>query len=461
MSSKPLELVRGLGIWSATAIVVGMMIGTGIFLVPSEMARAAGSVELVFAAWIIGGALSLFGAFALAEMGAALPEAGGPYAYLKRAFGPAWSFLFGWTFAILASPAGIATIAAGLLSFWSFLMPALGTPLITWQIPLPFQTELHEFRFTLAQPLAVLVTLLVTGVNCLGVRLGGHVQVVLTLTKVSAVLALVALGLALGQTGQPPSAVPGAMTLEAGTLSGFLTALVAALWAYDGWVNVAFVGSEVASPQKNLSRALVGGVLFVGGAYLLANAVYFYVLSLSGVAQSEHVASDVVQQFAGQSAARWMTLAMILSALGTLHSSVLTGARVPYAMAHDGFFFGFAARVHPIFRTPDRALWFQGLLGSLLALTGTFEELFSLFIFASWIFYGLTVAALFRLRRSEPDLERPYRAWGYPWAPALFLIGAFALTVNLWIERPVRSSIGLLLILSGLVFYRRWRGRAR
>jgi len=181
------------------------------------------------------------------------------------------------------------------------------------------------------------------------------------------------------------------------------------------------------------------------------------VLSLAGVAQSEHVASDVVEQFAGQSAAQWITAAMMISALGSLNSSTLSWARLPYAMARDGLFFGFAARIHPTFRTPGRALLFQACLGSLFALSGTYVELFSLVIFAEWIFYGLTVAALFRLRQQEPDLERPYRSWGYPWAPALFLIGALALTVNLWIERPVRSTIGLLLILSGLVFYRRWR----
>ena len=461
MASKPLELVRGLGFWSATAIVVGMMIGTGIFLVPSEMARAAGTVELVFAAWVLGGALSLFGAFAYAELASAMPEAGGDYAYLKRGFGPAWAFLFGWARALVATPASLASIAAGLLRFWGFLMPAVAAPLFAWQIPLPFQTELYDFRFTLAQPLAVLVILLVTGVNYLGVRMGGRVQVVLTVIKVVAVLALVVLGFALAPDGLNRAEAAQAGTRLTGTVSGFLTALVAALWAYDGWVNVTYVGSEVANPKRNLSRAIVGGVLFVGGVYVLANVVYFSVLSLAGVAQSEHVASDVVERFAGLGAAQWITLAMVVSALGTLNSSVLTNARIPYAMARNGLFFGFAARVHPTFRTPDRALWFQALLGSLFALTGTFEELFSLVIFAAWIFHGLTVAALFRLRQREPDLERPYRAWGYPWAPALFLIGAFALTVNLWIERPVRSSIGLLLILSGLAFYRRWRKRSR
>lgn len=461
MSSKPLELVRGLGFWSATAIVVGTMIGTGIFLVPSEMARAAGTVELVFAAWIVGGVLTLFGAFAFAELGAALPETGGPYAYLKRGFGPAWAFLFGWMTSVVERPASAAAIAAGLLLFWGFLMPAVAIPLFAWQIPLPFQAAPYEFRFTLAQPLAVLVILLVTGVNYLGVRFGGRVQVVLTVVKVVAVLAVVVLGFALAPADLNRAEAAQAGTRLTGTVSGFLTALVAALWAYDGWTGVTFVGSEVENPRKNMSRALVGGVLFVGGVYVLANFVYFSVLSLAGVGQSEHVASDVVERFAGPSAAQWMTLAMVVSALGTLNSTILSGARVPYAMARDGLFFGSAARIHPTFRTPGRALLFQACLASLFALSGTFEELFSLVIFAAWIFYGLTVAALFRLRQREPEMERPYRAWGYPWAPALFLIGALALTVNLWVERPVRSSIGLLLILSGLVFYRRWRGRSQ
>jgi APA family basic amino acid/polyamine antiporter len=438
------------------ALVVGYVIGTGIFLVPSEMARAAGTVELVFAAWIVGGALSLFGAFAHAELAAALPQVGGPYAFLKRAFGSAYAFLFGWTISIVERPASIATIAAGLLRFWAFLMPVVAAPLFTWQIPLPFQEDPHEFRFTLAQPLAVLVIWLVTGVNSLGVRVGGRTQVVLTAIKVVAVLAVVVFGLALGMPNLNGAAAPPSTAFRDATLGGFLTALVAALWAYDGWAGITVVGSEVANPQKNFPRALVGGVLFVCGVYVLANVTYFYVLSLAGVAQSEHVASDVVEQFAGPSAARWITTAMILSALGTLNSSILSGARIPYAMARDGLFFRSAAQIHPTFRTPGRALLFQACLGSLFALTGTFEELFSLVIFAAWIFYGLTVAALFRLRQREPDLERPYRAWGYPWAPALFLIGAFALTMNLWIERPVRSSIGLLLILSGLVFYRHW-----
>jgi APA family basic amino acid/polyamine antiporter len=192
------------------------------------------------------------------------------------------------------------------------------------------------------------------------------------------------------------------------------------------------------------------------GIYVLFNAVCFFVLPFAAVAGSAHVASDVVVSFAGSGAAKWITLAMVVSALGTLNSSLLSGARVPYAMARDGLFFRITGVVHPKFRTPSGALVFQGILAGLMALTGTFEELTSLFVFAAWIFYALSVVAMFRLRRIEPDLARPYRTWGYPVVPALFVAGALALTVNILIERPIRSSIGLALILSGLLFYRAW-----
>jgi amino acid transporter len=460
VNTKRLELVRGLGAWAAIAIVVGTMIGTGIFLKPAEMAAQGGSVAVVFAAWAVGGVLSLFGALSFAELGASIPEAGAEYAYLRRGFGPVWGFLFGWMHSIVGRPASAASIAAGLLRFWGFLVPAVAAPIFTWHISLPFQHQPYEFVFTWAQPLAVVAIVAVTGINYLGVRLGGQVQVVLTIIKVASVLAVVALGFALshgsGTHFQP--LLPG--KLGFGMFSSFLAALAAALWAYDGWEDLNLVGSEVQNPQRNIPRALVGGVVFVGGVYLLFSAVCFYVLSFGAVAHSQHVASDVVEKFAGHGAAQWITLAMVVSALGSLNSSLLSGARVPYAMARDGIFFRVADGIHPRFRTPGRALLFQGVLTSLMALTGTFEELTSLFIFAAWIFYALAVLAMFRMRRSEPDLPRPYRTRGYPWVPAAFVLGALALTVNIWIQRPVRSSIGLAVIFFGLIFYRRWQKTA-
>jgi APA family basic amino acid/polyamine antiporter len=217
------------------------------------------------------------------------------------------------------------------------------------------------------------------------------------------------------------------------------------------------VGSEIQNPQRNFPLALAGGTILVTVIYLLFSAVCFYALPFPAVAASQHVASDVVVSIAGHGAAFWVTLAMIVSALGTLNSSILSGARVPYAMGRDGLFFRVTASVNPRFRTPGGALIFQGTLASVMALTGTFEELTSLFVFAAWIFYALSVVAMFRLRRIAPDMPRPYRTWGYPVVPGLFLVGAAALTLNIWIDRPLRSSIGLAIILSGLLFYRHWK----
>src|SRR5258705_374179 len=376
MSEKRLELVRGLGAWASMAIVVGTMIGTGIFLKPAEMAREGRSVSIVFAAWIVGGVLSLFGALSFAELGAAIPEAGGEYAYLRRGLGAAWGFLSGWMRWIVGWPSSQSSSAAGMMRFMGFFIPAVATPIFTWHIAIPGLTgwlKPYDFVFTWAQPLGVFWLVLMTGVNYLGVRLGGGVQVFLTAIKLFGVLMVIGVAFALPASG---AHMPGPIWPLAGSTGLF-------------------------------------------GAFLV-------------------------------------TLAMVISALGSMNSSVLSGARVPYAMARDGIFFKIADGIHPKYRTPGRALIFQCVLASLMALTGTFEELTNLFIFAGWIFYGLAVVALFRLRRTEPDMPRPYRCWGYPWVPGLFVFGALALTLNIWLERPGRSSIGLLLMVAGLPGYRDW-----
>jgi amino acid transporter len=446
----PPDLIRGLGLWSATAIVIGDTIGTGIFLVTSDMARAVGSAALVFAAWLIGGVIVLFGAFCYAELGAAFPKAGGPYVYLTRGLGPLWGFLFGWMSSFLERPVAMATLAAGFLRFLGFLFPIVSTPLFTSHI------GGYAFSFTAAQPLAALVVVAVTAVNYLSVRLGGGIQVLLTSLKIGAILVIVAAGVLFGK-GHAAATATVVPSLGWGTVGAVLTALVPAMWAYNGFNDLGDVGEEIQNPGRNIPRAIILGLLTVGGLYLLANLVYFHALPLATLAQSQHVASDVVQTFAGSRGARWLTVAMAVSALGALHVVILTGARIPYAMARNGLFFQFAKRIHPSFRTPSGSLIFLGSLAALLALSGTYEELYSLFVFAVWIFFSLTAIALVRLRKKEPNLSRPYRAWGYPWTPLVFLTAAIALTVNLWMIRPVRSSLGLLVILGAVPFYFRWR----
>jgi APA family basic amino acid/polyamine antiporter len=448
------HLIRGLGLWSAAAIVIGDMIGTGVFLVTSDMARAVGSISLVFAAWIIGGLIVLFGAFCYAELGAAFPKAGGNYVYLNRGIGPLWGFLFGWMSSFLDRPVAMATLAAGFLRFLGFLFPVVATPLFTARF------GRYEFGFTAAQPLAALVVIAATAVNYLSVRFGGSIQVLLTSLKMGAILLIVVAGVLFG-TQESIRMAPSVAPFGLGVIGAVLTALVPVMWAFNGFNDLGDLGEEIEHPEKNIPRAIILGLLTVGGLYLLANVAYFQVLPFSAIAQSQHVASDVVQSFAGSRGARWLTIAMAISALGALHVVVLTGARIPFAMARDGVFFQFAQRIHPTFRTPSGALIFLGSIGAVLALSGTYEELYSLFVFAVWIFFALTAIALLRLRKTEPDLTRPYLAWGYPVTPLIFLIAAVALTANLWMVRPVRSSLGLAVILAGIPFYYHWRKLAQ
>jgi APA family basic amino acid/polyamine antiporter len=449
------DLVRGLGLWSAAAIVIGDTIGTGIFLVTSDMARVVGSAALVFAAWIIGGLIVLFGAFCYSELGAAFPKAGGPYVYLNRGLGPLWGFLFGWMSSFLERPVAMATLAAGFLRFLGFIFPVVTTPLFS------FHVARYDFTFTAAQPLAALVVIAVTAVNYLSVRIGGSIQVFLTSLKMGTILVIVVAGVLFGKPHAievASSGLPlGLGTFGWGTIGAVLTALVPAMWAYNGFNDLGDLGEEIVHPEKNIPRAIILGLLTVGGLYLLANVVYFRILPLHDLAQSQHVASDVVQSFAGSRGAAWLTIAMAISALGALHVVVLTGARIPFAMARDGVFFQFATRLHPSFRTPSGSLVFLGSIAALLALSGTYEELYSLFVFAVWIFFALTAIALFRLRKKEPSLIRPYRAWGYPITPLVFLLAAVALTANLWTIRPVRSTLGLVVILAGVPFFYHWR----
>jgi len=451
--SQSRNLIRGLGLWAAIAIVIGDTIGTGVFLVASDMAREVGSATLVLVAWVLGGFIVLCGAFCYAELGAAFPKAGGPYVYLGRGLGPLWGFLFGWMSSFLERPVAMATLGAGFVRFLEFMFPVIGTPITSIHL------GSYIFVFRLAQLLAAFVVAAVTAVNYFNVKTSGAIQVALTLLKIGTILVIVVGGMFFASP-HPTEAVRTARSFNGRMLFALLSALVPAMWAYNGFNDLGDLGEEIKEPQKNIPRAILLGLLTIAGLYLMANITYFHVLPFERVAESPSVASDVVKVFAGQRGAAWLTVAMALSALGALHVVVLTGARIPYAMSRDGLFFRFAARVHPTLHTPTGSLLFLGVVGVLLALTGTFEELYSLFVFALWIFFALTAIALMRLRWKEPNLARPYRLWGYPVTPMIFLVAAIALTVNLWTVRPVRSSLGLAVILAGIPFFYRWRNRA-
>jgi len=450
-------LIRGLGLWAATAIVVGSMVGQGVFLLGSDMSREVGSATMVLMVWIVGGVIVLLGACCYAELGAAMPEAGGEYVYLKRGLSPVWGFLFGWTSAMIMRPATAATVAAGLMRFVGFFWPPANTPLLGWNFRFPFHSETYQFTITAAQPLAAAAIVAVTALNYFGVRTVGRFQVFLTTLKVATVTAVVVLGLmAKGSAGAQPAfiALPGH-----GIVVALLTALVPAMAAYNGFQFLGSVGGEVLNPRKNLPRAAIGGTAIVVALYVLVNWVYFHVLSFSQVAKSQHVASDAVALVVGDMGAKWFTAALIVSAFGTLHATFLTGPRIPYAMARDGNFFSFAKRIQPTFHTPSGALVFQGCVAIALVLSGTYQELYFYDMFVVWIFFALAAVALIRLRITSPELPRPFRVWGYPLTPVVFGTVALAIAVNLWLVRPVRSSIGIAIILLGLPFFDRWRKR--
>jgi len=456
-TGKRLGLIRGLGVWAATAIVIGAMIGQSVFLVASDMSREVSSMWKVLVVWIIGGVIVLLGAFCYAELGAAMPEAGGDYVYLGRGIGPLWGFLFGWTSSMIMRPGSAAIIAAGLLRLVGFLAPSVTAPIFVWNLHIPFQSQPYQFTFSTAQPLAAGAVVLVTALNYLGVRTVGRFQVFLTALKIGAIATILVLGIT--ASNSIPARIALVPSPAHGAIAAFLTALVPVMAAYNGFQNLGAVGGEVLNPGRNLPRAAILGTSLVIALYVLINWVYFHLLSFSQVAQSQHVASDAVARLLGDIGAKYFTVAMIVSAFGSLHAGFLTGPRIPYAMARDGEFFGFAKRIQPRFHTPSGALVFQSCVAILLVLTGTHQELYSYTMFATWTFLGLTAFALIRLRSTEPKLPRPFRVWGYPWTPMVFGVAAFAISANLWLIRPVRSSVGLAIILLGVLFFYYWRKR--
>lgn len=446
-------LRRVLGIWPATAIVVGTVIGSGIFLVPTDMVKAVGSPAMVFLVWIFGGALTLSGSLTFAELSAALPEAGGGYAYLKAAYGPLFGFMYGWTTAWAAEPASLAAMATGFCVYLADFFPQLQTP--RWTVPLPIGPGGGPLPIRDTQLAGIGILILIAGINYVGVHIGGRVQVALTSLKVAIIAGIIGAGLAWGHPGgdtlhQATTAVPGGP-------AGFFAALVAALWAYDGWSNSTGVGSEIDRPGRNLPRSLILGSAITITIYLLANWAYFSVLGGPEAAHSSRLAADMMRKIAGPRGAALISVAAMISIFGALNGSLLANSRIPFALARDGYFFGRVARIHPRYRTPSSSILFLGGWSCVLILSGQYSELYTLAIFPSWILYAMTAAAVIVLRRNRPDLPRPYRVWGYPVIPVLFVLVAAVLLYSTIITSPRESVIGLLIMLAGLPFYFHWR----
>jgi basic amino acid/polyamine antiporter, APA family len=437
-NSTPPQLLRALGWWEATAIVIGIMIGTGIFIVPAEITRSMGTRGAALSVWTVAGLLSLFGALSFAELAAMMPEAGGQYVYLRKAYGPLIGYLCGWSFFVAAQTGGISVLAVGVAEYANEFLP-----LTPW-----------EQKAVAAASIAVL-----TAVNYLGVREGGAVQSILTGLKVGAIAVIILLGYVLvkGLPGGPA-------TLAAPTghrfAASFGVAMVGAFWAYEGWNCCTFAAGEVKRPEVNIPLALILGTGTVIILYLALNLVYYHVLPMDEVARSSRVGADAAVRIFGRSGSYLVSLLIIISTLGSLNGSILAAPRVYYAMARDGLFFRWCARIHPRFHTPHVALLVQGAWATALVAAGTYEQLFTYAIFAAFVFYALTALAVVVLRRTMPDAPRPYRVFACPYVPLIFVLGSAWFLANTLVEAPREAGFGVVMLGIGLLVYFFWQRQA-
>jgi APA family basic amino acid/polyamine antiporter len=438
---RPHDLPRVLTARHAISIVVGIVIGSGIFLVPREMMAATGRVSIVYVVWIVGGLLSLFGAMSYAEVAALRPRVGGEYAFIREAYGDLPAFLYTWTWVTIAKPASIATLVAGLMrvlgsfSALSFLsQPAI--PHLSW-----------------AQLAAIVVVWIVTALNIVSTRESANVQVALTWLKIILIVGIAAVCFASIRHGSLHNLATVYLGAHAG-LTGFMTALIAALWAYDGWSDVSQLAGEIRDPQRSMPFALLGGVFIVAALYMLLQGAIQYILPAAVVAHSDRPAADALRVVAGSAGSALVTLGMAVSICATVVGSSLSGARVPFAAARDRLFPRSLAAIHPRFHTPSASLTLQAVLSSLLLLAvGKFQALFSLAIVSEWLFYALTASTVFVFRHREPDRPRPYSVNGYPVTPALFILAALMLIVFSFITEPRNSIAGTAVILLGVPLY--------
>jgi APA family basic amino acid/polyamine antiporter len=426
------ELPRKLGVVDATAIVIGTVIGSAIFLVPNAVARSLPSARLILLLWALTGVLSFFGALAYVELGAMIPDTGGQYVYLREAYGPLVGFLSGWASFLVMQTGGIATLAAGFSIYLAYFVP---------------------LTVVGAKLASVALIAVVTMVNYRGVRLGAGVQKIFTFLKLAGLTVIVASAFLSGRHVEIAAASGG------GELSWqhFGVAMIACLWAYEGWNCISFAAGEVKRPERNLLLALALGTGSLIAIYLVANIAYMHVLPVSEIAATDRVAAKTAEVTMGPLGGKLVSLTILLSIIGASNGAVLTFARLYFAQARDGLFFRAVGNVHPRFETPHISIAVQGVWAAVLAVSGSYERLFSYVVFAAWIFYGMTVLAVVVLRRKRPDLPRPYKMWGYPFTPLAFAAVAFWFVINTIFTTPVSSLTGLAIVATGVPVYYIWR----
>ena len=448
------RLPRQIGTASAVAVLVGSTIGSGIFRSPAVIASDLDRLLPFVLAWVLGGLVALAGALTFAELGGMFPRTGGIYVYIREAFGKLPAFLFGWAELLILRPAAYGAIAVTSAEYtWRLLDRDPGRALVGLG-PLGV--------LTYAQALAALFIVILGLVNYRGVKLGAFVQNVSTVLKVAAIALLVLLGLALVPDALPlvgEVAPRAADAPEPSSLAAFGLAMVAVLWAYDGWSDVGFVGGEIRDPERNLPRAFILGTAIVVALYLAIDAIYLRVVPITDMPGRPLIAADVAEALIGPTGAVFVAAAVAVSTFGTLNGSMMTGPRVFYAMAEDKLFFKAFAKVHPVHGTPGGAILLSIGLGVVFVSFQGFAELADQFVIGIWPFYALSVAAVLVLRRRQPDLARPYRTWGYPVVPLLFLLAAVYLLGNYAIRETGKFALDVAIVLSGVPVFWLWQRR--
>lgn len=450
-------LVKGLGLLDATTLVMGSMIGSGIFIVPADISRQVNSPGLMILTWVVTAVLTIVAALSYGELAAAMPKAGGQYVYLREAFGPMLGFLYGWTLFTVIQTGTLAAVAVAFAKFAGVFFPTVSAS--------NFVVRAGGFGISTQQLLAIAVIVLLTWVNTRGIRAGATVQNTFTFAKTAALLGLIAIGIAFGRNSSAVAENFGGFwrntgwTWDALRLTG--VAMVGALFSSDAWNNVTFTSGEVRNPRRNLPLSLGLGVGLVSLIYLGTNFVYLYVLPFDAIqhAAEDRVATAAAGTILGPIAVQVMAAAIMISTFGCLNGMILAGARVYYAMALDGLFFKGVAKLHPQRHTPVVSLAVQCAWASLLTLTGRYSDLLDYVIFAVLLFYILTIAGLFVLRHKQPGMERPYRAIGYPLLPLFYIVVAGCIEILLLFYKPDYTWPGLLLVLLGFPVYLIWRGR--
>jgi basic amino acid/polyamine antiporter, APA family len=449
---KPARLLRRLSLADSILLLAGGIIGSGIFLTAQDVAARTHYPQLFLAVWILGAGITLLACFAFAELGGMFPEAGGQYVYMREAYGDAAGFLYGWMYFTVSATGTMAALGVGFATYLSNALPALDAQRIV--------LGMGPFSITRGHLIGLAAIALQTTINVLGVKKGAILQNVATWAKFGAIGSFIVLGFFLGRGswGHYRETIPAAGG-PASMLTGIGVALIAVFWAYDGWVYVTFVGSEVKNPERNLPRALIWGMTLVGAVYLAINAVYLYALPMKEIAAHEAVAQTAaVSMFSGR-VAPWLSWMVALSCFGAMAPCLMSGARVYYAMAEDGVFFQALARVHPRWHTPVMSLVLQAIWAAVLAIlfSGKYDELFTYVMFMMVLSYVLTVAGLFVLRRKKPDARRPYRCTGYPLLPAMYVLLGSIWAVNAALEKKKETLIGTVIVLLGVPFYFYWK----